>query len=268
MHDFFTSKPNRLWMILSGFFLTNAIVAEMMGVKLFSLEKTLGFDAANLTIFGQTGLSFNLTAGVLLWPFVFVMTDVINEYFGGRGVRRLSWLTAGLIGYTFLMLLMAIHLVPADFWVKSHVTPGMSPDEQAATLAKVSDYNEAFRLIFGQSLLIIIGSLTAFLASQLVDVFVFHKIKKVTGEGKIWLRSTGSTLISQFFDSFVVVFIAFYLPGKWTLVQTLSLAILSYLYKFGMAILMTPIIYGVHFLIERWLGKDLATEMKAEAQRN
>ncbi len=265
MKNFFDNKANGLWMVLAGFFLTNAIVAEIIGVKLFSLEKTLGLPEANLTIFGSSGLSFNLTAGVLLWPFVFVMTDIINEYFGPRGVRTLSWLAAGLIGYAFLMLLMAIHLEPAGFWVKSHILDSMSPEEKAAQLEKVGDYNEAFRLVFGQSLLIIIGSLTAFLTAQFVDVAIFHRIKKATGESRIWLRSTGSTIVSQFFDSFVVIFIAFYLPGKWTLALTFSVAIVGYLYKFLVAIVMTPVIYAVHHWVDRWLGEPLATEMKRTA---
>ena len=253
---------------MAGFFLTNAIVAELIGVKLFSLEKTLGFQEANWTIFGQSGLSFNLTAGVLLWPFVFVMTDIINEYFGGRGVRTLSWLAAGLIAYAFLMLLMAINLEPAGFWIKSHINPAWSPDVQTAALTKVGDYNEAYKLVFGQSLLIIVGSLTAFLAAQVVDVAVFHKIKKRTGEGKIWLRTTGSTVISQFFDSFVVIFVAFYLPGKWSLVLTLSVSIMTYLYKFVMAVALTPVIYAVHHWVDNWLGEPLATEMKNAAHRS
>lgn len=266
MQNFFSNKANRLWMYLAGFFLTNTIVAEIIGVKLFSLEKTLGLPEANLTILGTSELSFNLTAGVLLWPFVFVMTDIINEYFGPRGVRLLSWIAAIMVSYAFLMLLMAISLEPAGFWVKSHITASMTEAEKADALAKVGDYNEAFRLVFGQSLLIIIGSLTAFLTAQFVDVFIFHKIKKATGEGKIWLRTTGSTVVSQFFDSFVVIFIAFYLSGKWSLAQTFSVAIVGYLYKFLIAILMTPVIYGVHFLIDRWLGERLATEMKTTAQ--
>ena len=163
---------------------------------------------------------------------------------------------------------MAINLEPAGFWIKSHINPAWSPDVQAAALTKVGDYNEAYKLVFGQSLLIIVGSLTAFLAAQVVDVAVFHKIKKRTGEGKIWLRTTGSTVISQFFDSFVVIFVAFYLPGKWSLVLTLSVSIMTYLYKFVMAVALTPVIYAVHHWVDNWLGEPLATEMKNAAHRS
>ncbi|HQV55680.1 MAG TPA: queuosine precursor transporter, partial [Chitinophagaceae bacterium] len=192
------SKPTRLFLILGGFFIANALIAEIIGVKIFSLEKTLGISPLDIHILGND-LSFNLTAGVLLWPVVFIMTDIINEYYGMRGVRFLSWLTAGLIAFAFLVFIGAVNLVPADFFITSKQGSG------------VPDMSKAYDSVLGQGGFIIIGSLTAFILGQLIDVFVFHKIKKVTGEKKIWLRATGSTLISQFIDSFVVLFIAFYI---------------------------------------------------------
>ncbi|MEL6133183.1 MAG: VUT family protein, partial [Bacteroidota bacterium] len=90
-------KENILFIILGGFFVTNALIAEIIGTKLFSVEKIFGLEPANLTLFGQEGNSFNMTAGVLLWPVVFVMTDIINEYYGKKGVQILSYLTAALI---------------------------------------------------------------------------------------------------------------------------------------------------------------------------
>ncbi len=265
MKNFFASKDNRLWVVLAGFFLTNAIVAEFMGVKLFSLEKTFGWAEANWSFLGQTGLSFTLTAGVLLWPAVFIMTDIINEYFGPRGVKMLSYLTAGLIAYGFLMLMLAIQLEPADFWRTAHIKPSLSPEQQAALRAQVSDYNSAYAVVFGQSLWIIVGSIVAFLVSQIVDVGIFHQIKKRTGEGRIWLRATGSTLVSQFLDSFVVVFIALYIGQQLPFAKVLAISVMSYLYKGVMAVALTPVVYLVHGMIERYLGPELAARMKAIA---
>ncbi len=267
MHEFFSSKSNRLWMVLAGFFLANALVAEFMGVKLFSLEKTFGFAPVNWSLLGQNNLAFTLTAGVLLWPAVFIMTDIINEYYGPRGVRILSYLTAGLIAYGFLMLFFAMKLEPADFWRTAHIKPDWSPERQAEMRTQVSDYNAAYGVVFGQSLWIIVGSLFAFLVSQLVDVGIFHRIKKATGEKRIWMRSTGSTLVSQFLDSFVVVFIALYIGQQLPFVQVLAISIMSYLYKALMAVVLTPVIYLVHGVIERYLGHELAAEMKGVAQR-
>ena len=248
------NKGNRLFILLGSFFITNALVAEFVGVKIFSLEKVFGLIPVNLTLFGQGGLSFNLTAGVLLWPIVFVMTDIINEYYGKRGVRILSFLAAGLISYAFIIFFTAIHLPPADFWINKNL-----PDGQ------VMNMNMAYNNVFGQGLWIIIGSLVAFLLGQMMDVFAFHFIKKKTGEKMIWLRATGSTLISQFIDSFVVLYIAFYIGADWDLKLVLAIGVVNYIYKVAMAIVLTPVIYLVHGWIENYLGHEFAKEMKKEA---
>ncbi|MFN0216043.1 MAG: queuosine precursor transporter [Saprospiraceae bacterium] len=266
MHNFFSSKSNLLWTLMAGFFVANALVAEFMGVKLFSLEKTLGFMPVDWSLMGQSGLSFTLTAGVLLWPVVFVITDLMNEYFGPRGVRLVSYLTAGLIAYGFLMLYFAMGLEPADWWRTAHIKPSLLPEEAAALRTQVGDYNTAYSVVFGQSLWIIVGSLFAFLISQVVDVAIFHRIKARTGEGKLWLRATGSTLVSQFLDSFVVVFIALYIGQQLPFFMVLAISIMNYLYKGLIAFLMTPVIYWVHHVIDRYLGPDLAAEMKRVAQ--
>lgn len=258
-------KQARLFLFLGGFFIANALIAEFIGVKIFSLEKTFGMRPIALAFFGQEGLSFNLTAGVLLWPIVFVMTDVINEYYGKRGVRLLSFMAVGLILYAFFMFFLAIRLVPADFWPTSHILPSMSSELQESIRSKVSDYNFAFRLVYGQGLWIIIGSLIAFLVGQVLDVLVFHRIKKTTGERMIWLRATGSTLVSQFVDSFVVLFVAFYLGAGWSLKLVFAIGLVNYIYKFFMAVLLTPLIYIAHDIIEKYLGEELATKLKTEA---
>lgn len=258
------TKQTKVFLVLAGFFICNALIAEFMGVKIFSLEKTLGLSPVNWTLFGESGLSFNLSAGVLLWPVVFVMTDVINEYFGKKGVQFLSYLTVLLISYGFLMYYFAIQLEPAGFWPTSHIDS--APEvEQAAIAAKVGDYNYAYALIFGQGLWIIVASIIAFLVGQIIDVLVFHRIKAWTGEKMVWLRATGSTFISQFIDTFIVLLIAFYIGANWPLMTVLALGMVNYSYKFFMAVVLTPVIYLVHFLIDAYLGKDLAEEMKKTA---
>ncbi len=258
-------KSLRLFIILGGFFVANALIAEFIGVKIFSLERTLGSEPIHLAFLGAEGLSFNLSAGVLLWPVVFVMTDVINEYFGQRGVRMLSFLAVGLISYAFVIFYFGIRLSPADFWPTSHIPPDASAALQEEIRSKVGDYDFAFRLVFGQGLWIIIGSLVAFLIGQFLDVIVFHRIKKWSGDKMVWLRATGSTLISQFVDSFVVLFIAFYIGAGWSLTLVIAIGLVNYSYKFTMAILLTPLIYLAHYLIDNYLGEELATKLKAEA---
>ena len=256
------NKASRLFIFLGGFFIANALIAEFIGVKIFSLERTLGTEPINWTLFGVEGLSFNLTTGVLLWPFVFVLTDVVNEYYGKKGVRLLSFLAVGLISYAFIMFFAGIHLVPADFWPQSHISPDLSPEARDELRSKVGDYDYAFRLVFGQGLWIIIGSLVAFLIGQIIDVTVFHRLKKITGEKMIWLRATGSTLVSQFIDSFVVLFIAFYIGAGWSFKLVLAIGLVNYIYKFVMAVVLTPVIYAFHYFIDWYLGKDVAQELK------
>jgi queuosine precursor transporter len=253
IHYIIKSKPTRLFLILGGFFIANALIAEVIGVKIFSLERTFGFNPFNFSLLGESGLSFSLTAGVLLWPVVFVMTDVINEYYGMRGVRFLSFLAAGLISFAFLVFFISIRLTPPEWWIASSQQKG------------VENMQTAYRAILGQSNWIIVGSLVAFLIGQIVDVFTFHKIKRYTGENKVWLRATGSTLVSQFIDSYVVLVIAFYFGANWSIQTVLAIGTVNYFYKFFMAIVMTPVIYLIHYVIEGYLGDEVAHEMKKAA---
>lgn len=211
------SKRDQVFLILSGIFVTNAVIAELIGGKLI-----------------QVG-PFAMSIGVIPWPVVFLTTDLINEYYGKKGVRKLTILTALLISYTFVVLYLAM-LVPS------------------ASFSTVND--EQFRVVFGQSMWIIAGSIIAFLTSQWVDVFVFWLIRKNTGKRWIWLRATGSTAISQMIDTFVILGIAFWLPGKLSTGNFMNLAMTNYAYKLIIAICLTPLIYLGHALIDYYIGKD------------
>ena len=246
-------KPTRLFVILGAFFVCNALVAEFIGVKVFSLEPTLGWQPFHWQLFGIKG-TLMYTAGNLLWPVVFIMTDILNKYFGQKGIRFLSWLAVILISYAFLIVFMAIQLAPADFWIGSSAARGV-PDMQAA-----------YSAVFGQSLWIIIGSVIAFMVGQLLDVYIFHKIRKVTGESRIYLRATVSTMASQFIDSFIVLYVAFVIgPQHWSLSQWAAIGTQNYIYKVLAAIVLIPFLYLVHYLIEAYLGEAEASRLKHEA---
>ncbi|MEY4107592.1 MAG: hypothetical protein RL181_1934 [Bacteroidota bacterium] len=259
--DFLKHRPSRLFVVLGGFFIANALVAEFIGVKIFALENTLGVKPWDFNLFGQQG-ALQFSAGVLLWPVVFIMTDIINEYYGKRGIRMLSYLAMGLISYAFLMIFGAIKLAPADWWVTQNAARGV-PDMQAA-----------FQVVLGQGMLIIAGSVLAFLVAQLIDVLVFHAIKSVTGERMIWLRATGSTLVSQLVDSFVVLLVAFKFGPAWTGAfepwpwsQVLAVGVVQYTYKAMVALGLTPALYLVHYAIDRYLGEPLAQQIKHQATK-
>ncbi|MGH8175184.1 MAG: queuosine precursor transporter [Steroidobacter sp.] len=248
------SRAARLFVVLAAFLVCNALIAEFVGVKIFALEPTLGLSTFNWNLFGQSG-SLSFTSGVLLWPFVFLMTDIINEYFGRRGVRFISWLTVGMIVYGFLAAYLAIMLAPAEFWVGVNQKRGV-PDMQAA-----------FANIFGQGMWTIAGSVTAFLVGQLIDVAVFHRIRVITGERWIWLRATGSTAISQLVDSFIVLYIAFVLgPQQWPIPLFLAVGSVNYGYKLLMAFLLIPLIYLTRRGVRAYLGERGAADLQAAAR--
>ncbi|WP_026712603.1 queuosine precursor transporter [Flavobacterium daejeonense] len=214
----FQSQKDLVYIILAGIFITNAVVAELIGGKLIYVGPYL------------------MSIGILPWPVVFVTTDLINEYFGQKGVKKLSLITACLIAYCFVLLFFALK-IPA---VKGD---GLVTDDQ-------------FHAVFGQSMWIIVGSITAFLISQLIDVSIFHFFKNKTGNKMIWLRSTGSTVISQLFDSFIVLGIAFWMTGKINTEQYIASASTGYFVKLIIAILLTPLIYLGHSLIEKYIHRN------------
>lgn len=219
------NRKDIVFLVLAGFFITNAIVAELIGGKL-------------VQFFGL----FTQSIGIILWPVIFLLTDLINEYYGKDGVRKLTYITVGLISFTFIILSVALNLPATSF----------SP---------ISD-NE-FRTVFGQSQWIIVGSIVAFLCSQLIDVYVFWIFKKATGNKHIWLRATGSTMVSQLVDTFVVQFIAFVLPGKWPFSEYITNASWGYAFKLLVALALIPLIYLGHYVIGKYLkhGKEPVVDL-------
>jgi queuosine precursor transporter len=246
-------KPTKLFLVITAFFVANALIAECIGGKIFSLEKLFGFAPTSFSLLGEKGLSISLTCGVLLWPLEFIMTDIVNEYYGPKAVRRISYIAIALIAYAFCMFYMAMSIPAADFWFGSKIEDG------------VPNMSIAFNAVFGQGMWIIFASIVAFFVSQLVDVTVFHKIKKITGEKKVWLRATGSTLVSQLVDSFIVLFIAFYIGNKWSMQTVLAICLVNYAYKCLLAILLTPLIYLIENRMDAYLGSQIATDMKQAA---
>ena len=249
LHD----RATRLFIALAAFFCVNAVLAEFIGVKIFALEDTLGIAPLEWNLFGQTG-SLSFTAGTLLWPIVFVFTDVINEFFGTRGVRMISWIAVVLILYAFLFAFAAIHLSPAGWWVEAAQTQG------------VPDYQKAYAAVFGQGLWTIAGSVLAFLLGQLIDVSVFHRIRRLTGERHVWLRATGSTAVSQLVDSFVVLYIAFVLgPQHWPMSLFLAVSSVNYAYKMLAAVALIPLLYVMRRAIDAYLGQERAEQLRHQA---
>jgi uncharacterized integral membrane protein (TIGR00697 family) len=252
-----SSKSIYLFVFLASLLIANALIAEFVGVKIFSVEKLFKLNPLNLSFIGGSKLSLNMSVGVLMWPVVFILSDIINEYYGRRGVRRISFITAGMIAYAFVVIYAATKAPPADFWLENNAND---------LNGNPFNIDYAFGSIFRQGLGMIIGSITAFLVGQLVDAYTFHYLRNLTQHRKLWLRATGSTLISQLFDSFLILFIAFYVLGNWSFIEVISVGIIQYLYKITLAIILTPVIYGMHYLIDRYLGKQKSQTMMETAK--
>lgn len=222
------SKKQWLFVFLAGLFITNAVTAELISNKL--IEIPLSFD-----LFGNQFGPFVTIVGILPWPVVFLLTDLLNEFYGYKVVRKLSWITAILIAYCFLIVGLSMNIPAVEI-------PGSNLSDDAA-----------FNKVFGQAQMVIVGSICAFLVSQILDASLFSWIKSKTGERFIWLRSTGSTLISQLIDSYIVLYIGFVLPGTLSFNDFMTIAPTNYVLKILIAILLTPLIYLGHFIIRRFV---------------
>lgn len=222
------SKKQWLFVFLAGLFITNAVTAELISNKL--IEIPFSFD-----LFGNQFGPFVTIVGILPWPVVFLLTDLLNEFYGYKAVRKLSWITAILIAYCFLIVGLSMNIPAVEI-------PGSNLSDDAA-----------FNKVFGQAQMVIVGSICAFLVSQILDASIFSWIKSKTGERLIWLRSTGSTLISQLIDSYIVLYIGFVLPGTLSFNDFMTIAPTNYVLKILIAILLTPLIYLGHFIIRRFV---------------
>lgn len=231
------NRRDVVFSILGGFFLTNAVIAEMVGGKIVYVADS----SFRIGPFGP----FAISVGILPWPIVFITTDLVNEYFGKRGVRRLTFLTAAMLAYTYIVLALTMSV----------------PAAREITLVDDASYRTVFSPMRGM----IVASLLAFLISQLVDVTAFHLLRKRTGKALIWLRATGSTILSQLIDSIVVLYVGVAIPAGWTFSQFASVAVPNYMVKLAVAVAATPLIYAGHWAVERYLGKSFAEAIAEEA---
>lgn len=225
-----------------GFFVT----AELLGAKLWSFT-LLGLGPRDLGLDGET---FVATAGILAFPLTFVLTDSVNEYFGVRVVRL----------FTFAAI--AVNVILQGVVQVAIRVPAVSFDEAV----EAAEVQRAYELALGQSWAIVAGSLVAFALGQLLDARVFTLLRRATGGRWLWLRAQGSTVVSQLVDTFVVIFLAFVvLPGvfdtgqtPWSAAQAFSISVTNYVYKFAIAVLITPLLYVVHGLVDLYLGREQA----------
>ena len=232
------SRPQKLFVVCAAVFLTALVVAEATASKFFT-----AFDLPfPIQILGQEFTSVIMTAGVIAFPVTFIVTDLMNEYFGKKGIRFVTWIGMIMIIFEFALLQIAM-AVPT-----SSISP--VPDD-------------AFNVVFGASGRVIFGSLVAYVIGQLADITLFHWLRGLTKGKHLWLRATGSTFGSQFLDTFIVLLVAF--AGQLSFQEIVAITLFNYSYKFIIAILITPVIYAAHWVMDNYLGKEEAAQLIEQA---
>ena len=210
----------KLYVFLGALFVTSLVVGDLIGGKLVEVN-----------LFGWI---LAMPAGMIAFPVTFLLTDLVNEFYGRKAARFLT-----LVG--FVMALYTIGLVNWGVALPRHVWTGDA-------------YQASYRQIFASSQRILFASVTAYLVGQFLDIAVFHLLKVATRGRFLWLRATGSTVVSQLVDTIVVQALAF--GSMLTLSNVFRLVFTAYVLKLIIAILLTPLIYAGHAMVERWLGLE------------
>ena len=206
-------SKQRIYVFLTALFVAALLAGDFVGGKFFTFA----------------GVS--LSAGIIPFPLTFVLTDVVNEFYGRDGARRLTY--AGLLAAVFVWVVINVALALP--------TTADSP---------ISD--TVFRGAFGTSARLYVASLTAYMIGQFLDISIFQVLRRLTGHRLLWLRSTGSTVISQAIDSLSVSFV--FLVGMRPMGFIVSNASHNYVGKLIMAIALTPLIYLGHAVLHRRLS--------------
>ena len=214
------TRAQLLYVWLAAIFSSSLIMADIVGVKLFKIGDVVH------------------TCGMLTFPLTFLITDLVNEYYGKRAARRMTYIALVMALFAFLVMNVSLAMPPL---------PG-GPVEETA-----------FRAVFASARLMYCASLVAYLIGQLLDVAVFGFMKRVTRGRFIWLRATGSTVISQVFDSLVVTTI--FLKGlelqggkEAGVGAILTMAATGYVLKFCLALGVTPLLYAGHAVMKNVFG--------------
>lgn len=223
------SRSQQLYVYLSAIFVASLLLGDLIGGKAFDVRVHLGW------------LEYRqpMSVGLFAFPVTFLLTDVVNEFYGHRGAQFLTFLGMWMAIFAFVVLNVS-------------QLPAAEPN---------SYYQDPeFNRIFGIGGKLFIASIIAYLLGQFLDIHVFRFWKMLTESRHLWLRATGSTVVSQVVDTFVINFLFWYVfpavsnAGPRALSWVTTKAVGEYVLKLVIAIGLTPLIYGVHELVVRRLG--------------
>jgi len=226
-----TYKRDALFLTLTGIFLTSLVLGNVIGttkfVTIFSVHLSGWMKAIvpNIVRDGNT-YTMSVPAGVIVYPFTFLATDLISELFGRKKAQLIVWV--GFWMNVFMLFLMSV-----NHWLPNS--------------AGVSGGLNLFEGVYKFMVANTIGSMIAYLTAQTVDVQLFHFWKEFTNGKHLWLRNNGSTMVSQMVDSITILTIL-YLAGNLgedinSIGALIILILNSYIFKFFFALFDTPFFY-------------------------
>ena len=222
-----------VYVALNSTFVTCLIVADVIGVKLFSVQLPIKIGGL---------ATVDHTCGMLTFPVTFVLGDVINEYYGTAATKMTVWAGLVMSALTFFIIEIASKMPFLD--APFNVSP------------------EAFNTIFGSAKLMFAASTVAYFIGQLLDIWLFRVLKRWTRGNLLWLRATGSSVISQVLDSFLVSYINFSLGKSLlglqpaTMPEVLRIAAMGYFLKLIMTVLLTPLLYVIRYALKSNYGME------------
>ena len=222
---------NTIFLILAGIFISSLVSCNLIFQKFFSFDIVLG----------SWSYTFQQSVGILPYPITFLVTDLISEIYGRKKANLV--VLSGLIASVFMLFVVTI----AD----ASLAASWSPID-----------NETFSKVFGLSGAAVFASMMAYLTAQFVDIKVFHFWKKLTNGKHLWLRNNGSTVFSQFIDTFCVLFLLCSLSViEWSMFSTLLLN--GFLFKVLVAFVDTPFFYLFSHLLRKLFNLKLGEEIAA-----
>ncbi len=174
-------------------------------------------------------------AGVLFFPFSYIIGDVLTEVYGYARARRVIWTGFAALLFMAVMSAVVVALPPAPGW------PGQP----------------AYELVFGNSWRIVLASMIAFWAGEFANSFVLARMKLLTGGQHLWTRTIGSTIVGQGLDSVIFYPIAFYGLAGWPISQLGEVVLSQFLLKTLWEVLLTPVTYAVVGSLKRAEGMDV-----------
>lgn len=222
-------RSQQLFVYLSAIFVASLLLGDLVGGKAFLVQIPLG----------RWTYAQPVSVGLFAFPVTFLLTDVVNEFYGRRGAKFLTFLGMWMAVFAFVILRVA-----------------RLPEAEPNSYLRDSE----FERVFGIGGRLFVASILAYLCGQLLDIHVFQFWKMFTRSRHLWLRATGSTLASQLVDTVVINFLFWWLipsmstgdsrPLPWVATKAVG----EYVIKFFIAVGLTPVVYAVHALVVRWFG--------------